>query len=329
MTYFMKLRWQDDRFIRSDSIDPENNYITLYGTDSDWTKLWLPDIFMVNEIPAGIFDVVPTDFIRIYENGTLTISRRHVALFYCSIRLFKVPMTDEICPIQFQSNSYTVDEMELFWFEGISIVYSDDFFSMNSKVTRTETSKCSGGASMAKERRPCLKLELNIHQVYKGFVLQVYLPGGAIVIMLWLGFFIHLNEVSARVRVVSIGFTAMITQMVGVMIVFPDTVQLQPLLVWNIFCLCMNLLAFIEFIVVHNMYITRERWKKQNKEIKVSRPRMTQIQPVNDDTEDSKAQTKRSPYCITPYRMDKICMVLFILTFIIFNVVYWSTFMLV
>lgn len=145
--------------------------------------------------------------------------------------------------------------------------------------------------------------------------------------MLWLGFFIHLNEVSARVRVVSIGFTAMIAQMVGEMIVFPDTVQLEPLLAWNVFCLCMNLLAFIEFIVVHNMYITRELWKKQNKEIKVSRPRITQIQPVN--VEDGKVQTMRSSYCITPYRMDKICMVLFILTFIIFNVVYWSTFMLV
>ncbi|XP_052104112.1 glutamate-gated chloride channel-like [Mytilus californianus] len=237
-------------------------------------------------------------------------------------------MTDEICPIQFQSNSYTVDEMDLVWFGGSSIVYSVDFFSMNSKVTSTDTSKCSGGASTAKERRPCLKLDLNISQVYKGFVIQVYLPGGAIVIMLWLGFFIHLNEVSARVRVVSIGFTAMITQMVGVMIVFPDTVQLEPLLVWNTFCLCMNLIAFIEFIVVHNMYITRELWKNQNKEIIVSSHRITQVQPINDDTDNATTLTKRPPYCITPYRMDKICMVLFMFTFLIFNVAYWSTFML-
>jgi hypothetical protein len=46
-------------------------------------------------------------------------------------------------------------------------------------------------------------------------------------------------------------FVAMVTQMVGVMIVFPDTVQLEPLLIWNGFCLGMNLLAFVEFIVVH------------------------------------------------------------------------------
>ena len=55
--------------------------------------------------------------------------------------------------------------------------------------------------------------------MYKGFVIQVYPPGGAIVIMLWLGFFIHLNEVSARVRVV------MITQMAGVMIVLNSWIR--------------------------------------------------------------------------------------------------------
>lgn len=122
------------------------------------------------------------------------------------------------------------------------------------------------------EERPCLIADVFIEQIYKGFVFQVYLPSSAIVVMLWLGFWVSLREVSARVRVVSVAFVAMVTQMVGIMIVFPDTVQLEPLLVWNGFCLIMNIVAFVEFIVVHNMFINRQIRKKLDMEIIVKEP---------------------------------------------------------
>ena len=71
-------RWQDDRFIREGSTDPHKRYVTLYGTDSEWSNIWKPDIYLINEVPSGRLDFVPTDFIRIYKNGTLTMSRRYV-----------------------------------------------------------------------------------------------------------------------------------------------------------------------------------------------------------------------------------------------------------
>lgn len=78
MTYFMVLRWNDDRFLRKDSgAQSDNRHVTLYGTDTDWENIWIPDIYLVNEIPSGLLDYVPTDFIQIYENGTLKMSRRY------------------------------------------------------------------------------------------------------------------------------------------------------------------------------------------------------------------------------------------------------------
>lgn len=122
------------------------------------------------------------------------------------------------------------------------------------------------------EQQPCLYANVGIDQVYKGFMIQVYLPSSAIIIMLWLRFWISLREVSSRVRVVSMAFVTIVTQMVGIMIVFPDTVQMEPLLVWNGVCLLMNLLAFVEYIVVHNMYISRVIKNKQNQELIISSP---------------------------------------------------------
>lgn len=95
--------------------------------------------------------------------------------------------------------------------------------------------------------------------------------------MLWLGFWINLKEVSGRIRIVSVAFLATVTQMTAVMIVFPDTVQLEPLLIWNGFCLFMNLLAFIEYILVHNMYVSHELKKKQNQELVVADPKVCNI----------------------------------------------------
>ena len=83
--------------------------------------------------------------------------------------------------------------------------------------------------------------------------------------------YLYLREMSSRIRVVSVAFLGLITQTVGIMIVFPDTVEMEPLLVWTGACLAMNLIAFVEIIFVHNLYISREikRKKKTHEEIKL------------------------------------------------------------
>lgn len=76
MHHSMNLRWQDDRFIRQGSTDPHKTYINMYGTDPDFEFIWVPDVYMTNEVPSGILDYQPTDIIRIYENGTLLLSKQ-------------------------------------------------------------------------------------------------------------------------------------------------------------------------------------------------------------------------------------------------------------
>ncbi|XP_076100773.1 gamma-aminobutyric acid receptor subunit rho-3-like [Mytilus galloprovincialis] len=148
MHHSMNLRWQDDRFIRQGSTDPHKTYINMYGTDPDFEFIWVPDVYMTNEVPSGILDYQPTDIIRIYENGTLLLSKQHVVMFYCKLRLFKVPMTNEICSIQFQSNAYNAyseEEMDLDWFYNPPVTFSKDYVSLVSKISNTMTEKCEGG----------------------------------------------------------------------------------------------------------------------------------------------------------------------------------------
>ena len=87
MTYFLILRLQDNRFIRKGSTDPHKRYVTLYGTDEDFESIWVPDIYLINEIPNGILDFNPTDSVRMYENGTLRMSKRYVLYTFNLIKL--------------------------------------------------------------------------------------------------------------------------------------------------------------------------------------------------------------------------------------------------
>ncbi|CAG2191261.1 unnamed protein product [Mytilus edulis] len=119
MHHSMNLRWQDDRFIRQGSTDPHKTYINMYGTDPDFEFIWVPDVYMTNEVPSGILDYQPTDIIRIYENGTLLLSK--------------------------QLNAYSDEEMDLDWFYNPPVTFSKDYVSLVSKVSNTMTEKCEGG----------------------------------------------------------------------------------------------------------------------------------------------------------------------------------------
>lgn len=74
----MILRWFDYRFVKQGSTDPNKRWVTVFGNDADWEKIWIPDVYLINEIPQGLLDAAPTDSIRIYENGTVKMTKRFV-----------------------------------------------------------------------------------------------------------------------------------------------------------------------------------------------------------------------------------------------------------
>jgi hypothetical protein len=39
-------------------------FVTLFGSEPGWEFIWRPDIYMSNEIPSGLLDFIPTDYIQ-------------------------------------------------------------------------------------------------------------------------------------------------------------------------------------------------------------------------------------------------------------------------
>lgn len=101
---------------------------------------------------------------------------------------------------------------------------------------------------------PCVHLLLHVQRTYQVMIVQVYLPSTCIVVITWLGFWIHHTEVSSRTRISTISLTAIVTESVAVLIINPDQVHMAAIEAWNSGCMVLITLAFLEFVIVHNYH---------------------------------------------------------------------------
>jgi hypothetical protein len=72
---FLRERWVDERlsFIETQS----NHRLELEGSMVD--KLWVPDVYILNEKKSNYHDVtVPNKMVHLYPNGTIQFSAKYV-----------------------------------------------------------------------------------------------------------------------------------------------------------------------------------------------------------------------------------------------------------
>lgn len=104
---------------------------------------------------------------------------------------------------------------------------------------------------------PCLRLLLHVRRTYQVMFVQVYLPSTCIVLITWLGFWIHHTEVSGRTRIATVSLTAIVAESVAALIINPDQVHMAAIEAWNSGCLILITLAFLEYVIVHNYHRRR------------------------------------------------------------------------
>ena len=91
--------WFDPRYINT-SADP-NSYTIIKS--ADFHTLWTPDTFVINQLPNGIYEATPSDFVQIFPNGSLSQTTRQSLMFHCNVLDFQVPVRDTLCWIKLAS----------------------------------------------------------------------------------------------------------------------------------------------------------------------------------------------------------------------------------
>lgn len=343
MTFDIHQSWTDPRF-KNTSRNP-NDY-NIYRAE-EFENIWRPDTYIANEMPNGVFETTPTDNIYAYFNGSLFLTTRHSIIFHCDVKLFALPIKDETCSLYFKSASYVSKNLKLTWQQVNPVLYSQNMETYAVKIHKTEPKRCP-----LEKDGPCVHLLLHVQRTYQVMIVQVYLPSTCIVVITWLGFWIHHTEVSSRTRISTISLTAIVTESVAVLIINPDQVHMAAIEAWNSGCMVLITLAFLEFVIVHN-YHRREirtnsvpksiqtkkgtssrpinisaNFKANNKKNR-SKPNLSKerIYIVEMEAGANKTRENRKTRRITPETIDKISSVIYILLFVLFNVYYWSFFL--
>ncbi|XP_077867201.1 glycine receptor subunit alpha-1-like [Saccoglossus kowalevskii] len=162
------------------------------------------------------------------------------------------------------------------------------------------------------------------------FILSNYLPSLLIVVLSWFSFWINPNSEPARVSLVMTALLTLCTQMNGIQGTMPKIAHLKAIDVWMSACLVFVFAALVEYAAVN--YISL-RIKRQ------SRRRQTSSEMVNSLKEKQRADNtttelyygfnRSCPFVceLSPEQIDYYSRIIFPVTFMVFNVFYWPTYL--
>nr|XP_009680304.1 PREDICTED: gamma-aminobutyric acid receptor subunit beta-1 isoform X2 [Struthio camelus australis] len=114
--YFQQ-SWRDKRL--SYSGIPLN--LTLDNRVAD--QLWVPDTYFQNDKKSFVHGVtVKNRMIRLHPDGTVLYGLRITTTAACMMDLRRYPLDEQNCTLEIESYGYTTDDIEFYWNGGVSAV---------------------------------------------------------------------------------------------------------------------------------------------------------------------------------------------------------------
>ncbi|GAB0188415.1 protein NYNRIN-like [Grus japonensis] len=117
LTMYFQQSWRDKRL--SYSGIPLN--LTLDNRVAD--QLWVPDTYFQNDKKSFVHGVtVKNRMIRLHPDGTVLYGLRITTTAACMMDLRRYPLDEQNCTLEIESYGYTTDDIEFYWHGGESAV---------------------------------------------------------------------------------------------------------------------------------------------------------------------------------------------------------------
>ncbi|XP_051877735.1 gamma-aminobutyric acid receptor subunit alpha-3-like isoform X2 [Pristis pectinata] len=191
---FFRQSWRDERlkFKGPMRILPLNNLLA--------SKIWTPDTFFHNGKKSVAHNMTtPNKLLRLVDNGTLLYTMRLTINAECPMHLEDFPMDAHACPLKFGSYAYTNSEVMYVWThgQGNSVVVAEDGSRLNQydllgQTVGTEIIRSNTGEYIVMTTHFHLKRKIGY------FVIQTYLPCIMTVILSQVSFWLNRESVPAR-----------------------------------------------------------------------------------------------------------------------------------
>ncbi|XP_053715122.1 gamma-aminobutyric acid receptor subunit rho-3 [Synchiropus splendidus] len=354
MTLYLRHYWKDERL----AFPSRNNQSRTF--DSRLVrKIWVPDVFFVHSKRSFIHDTTMENImLRVFPDGNILYSVRVTVTSLCSMDFSSFPLDTQNCSLELESYAYNENDLMLYWKNGKDSLRTEELLLSQFFIQHLHPS--SGLAfysSTGWYNRLFINFILRRHIFF--FMLQTYFPTMLMVVLSWVSFWIDRRAVPARV---SLGITTVLTMstiITGVSSSMPQVsyVKAVDIYLWTSFLFVF--LSVIEYAAV-NYCTTLEEMKKMRRGRLPSSFNATQAMAFDgcfhdDDielTSFSPTETALTPDPLAPsdarpppgtrlrrqrsvrenvdllmsnsYMIDSYSRLAFPLSYLLFNVVYWS-----
>ncbi|XP_066274171.1 glycine receptor subunit alpha-2-like [Branchiostoma lanceolatum] len=242
---FFRQRWNDPRL----SFTRFNETLTLDA--SVVGKIWVPDVFFVNEKGANFHDVTTANrMLRVDPTGTILYSTRLTLTLACPMNLYRFPMDRQQCGLKMESYGKTEADIMLHWkwtrpVEFDASVELPQFYVENIRTNRTVQNYNTGQYTR-------LTATFDLQRQMGFYLIQVYIPTMLIVILSWVSFWINIEAAPARV---ALGITTVLTMTTQGSAQGGDVKvsYVKAIDIWLAVCLLFVFAALIEFAAVNFM----------------------------------------------------------------------------
>ncbi|XP_052794683.1 glycine receptor subunit alpha-2-like isoform X2 [Mya arenaria] len=324
---FLRQTWNDSRL----SYNALPNLKALELDTRMMEKVWVPDLFIVNEKEASVHMVtVPNRLMHVFPSGKVHYSVRITATLKCSMNLRKYPLDHQFCYIMMESYGYSTDNLVFEW-NPIPLEIDRSLSLAQFDLGEIETRRCDksyiGDTDGNIVNYTCILMQFELIRNFGYYITQIYIPSILIVILSWVSFWLDIDAVPARISLGLLTVLTMTTQSAGARSSLPKVSYIKGIDVWMAVCMVFVFIALIEFAFVNvNTRVGKRRDTKTKKE---TTSLVKKDGELKNDTPNDGRLNRWNVFVSSRNNariMDRFSRVAFPVAFIVFNIVYWSVY---
>ncbi|XP_042902990.1 glycine receptor subunit alpha-2 [Parasteatoda tepidariorum] len=333
MTYvadiFMSQSWKDYRLRL-----PENMTMKYRLLPVNWLKrMWRPDSFFKNAKRVTFQEMtIPNHYIWLYSDKTILYMVKLTLLLSCSMKFEAYPHDTQVCSMKIESLSYTTDDLIFDWETEVPLVVDDDIELPQHNLVDTSLGDCTKVYSTG--NFTCIQVVFTLKRRLGYYMFHTYIPTCLIVIMSWISFWIKPEAVPARVTLCVTSLLTLSTQHAQSQKSLPPVSYIKAIDIFMSSCTVFVFASLMEYALVNILlgegldgYLDEDG--NQTHSLFARNTPNILIVPRMQDLPNGRPKLTSTLYRHSVHRrrailVDKVSRVIFPLSFVILNTIYWS-----
>ncbi|CAL1267172.1 unnamed protein product [Larinioides sclopetarius] len=314
---YLREIWDDPRLRYP---DPEGTVQSIpLGSIS---KIWTPDLFF-NEREGHFHNIQKANrFVRIYPTGKISYNSRLTMKMHCPMNFKYFPFDRQICSFELESYGFETKDVSLKWVDGNAIQVNSKLHMSNFILEDFVSGYCD---KPTKHGHGCLSVKLQMKRQYGFYLTQIFVPFVILVAVSWLSLWLDARAVILRLSLILVLLFMMIMISTEIQSLIPAASYTKAIDIWIAVCISLVFATLLQFILV-NQLARRER------RVRISENHATKNGGCKrNGKQNSHKMTNILEKCAHHHiplskRIDFICRVLFPVAFVIFNCIFWFTY---